>query len=198
MHRRLLHAQTFFSLEDPIEEVLFWGCDPDGHSDIQQRLNILIRQLDGRRKGTMTEIDLVFITRREVCFVECKLHCSREPFSARGDGWRKRCEDYRTLGGFKKALPKNPPDEPFRAIYQLVRTAIYAELLRADLNKQKARVHALLSHARCDKFPEIRERYKQFSEVCPFVNIGHIGYWEDLPNFEPGITKKLKEALLPP
>jgi hypothetical protein len=75
--------QTFFGLQAPIQELLFWGCNPDGKGESQQRLSIALRTLDGRRNGTMTEPDLVVITESEVCFVECKLLFTRNPWSAR-------------------------------------------------------------------------------------------------------------------
>jgi hypothetical protein len=46
-----------FGLSGPPEEMLFWGCDPDGTSEAQQELSICLRALDGKLKGNMTEPD---------------------------------------------------------------------------------------------------------------------------------------------
>lgn len=52
----------------PVKNILFWGCDVHEASDVQQLLNILIRTVDGRYRGTMTEPDLVLVTESEVVF----------------------------------------------------------------------------------------------------------------------------------
>ena len=75
--------QAFFSLASPVEEVLFWGCDPDCEAEAQQTLGILLRGLDGQQGGTLTEPDLVILTTAEVCFVECKAKPSRSPWVAK-------------------------------------------------------------------------------------------------------------------
>jgi hypothetical protein len=75
--------QAFFGLASPVEEVLFWSCDPDGEAEAQQTLGILLRGLDGQQGGTMTEPDLVILTTAEVCFVECKAKPSRFPWVAK-------------------------------------------------------------------------------------------------------------------
>ncbi len=67
-----------------VESVLFWGCDVEKHSETQQLLSILIRTIDGQLRGTMTEPDLVLVTKKEVVFVECKLNLngSQSPWKA--------------------------------------------------------------------------------------------------------------------
>jgi hypothetical protein len=83
-------VQRFFGLTKPIQEILYWGCSPDGKSDAQQELSIALRGLDGRQKGTMTEPDIVLLTEAEVCFDENKFLCGKEPWAAskKKEGWR--------------------------------------------------------------------------------------------------------------
>jgi hypothetical protein len=76
-------VQGIFGLSGQPEEMLFWGCDPDGTSESQQVLSICLRALDGQLKGNMTEPDLVPITSDDVCFVECKLRLTPLPWSAK-------------------------------------------------------------------------------------------------------------------
>jgi len=53
-----------------VDKMLFWGCDVEHHGEEQQLLNILIRTIDGKHRGTMTEPDLVIINnnRKRSCF----------------------------------------------------------------------------------------------------------------------------------
>ena len=77
-------SSALLGLSGPPEEMLYWGCDPDGTSEAQQALSICLRTLDGQLKGNMTEPDLVPITADDVCFVECKLSLTSLPWSAKG------------------------------------------------------------------------------------------------------------------
>ncbi len=65
--------------QDGAETLLFWGCatEPSGY-DAQQKLSSLIRLVDGRLGGTMTECDLVFITDTAVAVIEVKLNVEPE------------------------------------------------------------------------------------------------------------------------
>jgi len=198
---RLEVVQRFFALKSTIDELLFWGCDPDGKSELQQRLSILIRELDGKRKGNITEIDLAIITRTEVCFVEIKLKSYATPWTASEDkervadgktpGWQKRWADYRQAGF---DLPP-APSESEKHVYQLVRNAVYAKRLADDLGKQVARVCSLMSRSRVDIYPIVLEQYENFKRVCPFLIVDPILYWEDLPDFDPEVSRKLQETL---
>ena len=76
-------------LSGPPEEMLDWGCDPDGTSEAQQALSICLRTLDGQLKGNMTEPDLVPITADDVCSVECKLSLTSLPGQRRGQSHRR-------------------------------------------------------------------------------------------------------------
>lgn len=193
---RLDIIQKFFGLDDPVEEVLFWGCDPDGRSDIQQQLNILIRGFDGQRKGTMTELDLLIVTRSEICAVECKLRCSNEPWAAQGTGWRRRWTDYHRV--FPELLPEQPQDDPYRYIYQLMRNAIYAELLRKELGRRVSKVCALVSRERLSKVEGIEERYQAFVSHCKVAACAPLIYWEDLTDqVDSKVRSKLLTALAP-
>jgi len=121
-----------------VKTILFWGCDVENHGEEQQLLNILIRKIDGQLQGTMTEPDLVFITDREVVFVECKLNSSGKssPWKASSkkeedkiDGADKRFAIY------KKMFPELVCINDWRNVYQLIRQYVYARLLGSHLGK---------------------------------------------------------------
>lgn len=115
-----------------IRNILFWGCDVESHSEVQQYLNCLIRAIDGRHRGTMTEPDLVIITDREVAFIECKLNANgrQSPWKAQGEGAEKRFTTYKTECGFKELNEISD----WKPVYQLIRQYIYASRLAKLLN----------------------------------------------------------------
>ena len=188
-------AQRLFGLEYPIEEVLFWGCDPDARPSVQQDLNILIRYHDGRRRGTMTEPDLVFVTSHEICFVECKVSCTRDAWSATGGGWRKRWADYRTIPHIGGRLAENPGTAE-RDAYQLFRNAIYAALLSDRLGRKAAKVAGLVSSKWCSRLQEVAAVYRAFAQSTDFVEVLELRYWEELVDRVPKpVASKIKLAL---
>jgi hypothetical protein len=204
-------AQRFFGLRSPIEEFLFWGCDPDGRSNAQQVLSILLRGLDGSRRGTMTEPDLVILTDTEVCFVECKLSFAPAPWSARAmqttlavlacgtsqqdAGWKKRWGDYRARPAFQ-SLPAEPTPEN-GAVYQLVRNAIYAHLLAEKLGKDRVVVLSLTSRLQADLFPGTARQYAHVRGLCDtFATVADLRHWEDLRPHVPAEPRaKIQGAL---
>jgi hypothetical protein len=122
-----------------VNTILFWGCDVENHGEKQQLLNILIRTIDGKYKGTMTEPDLVIITKCEVVFVECKLNLSGDtsPWKApdkkdktKIDGADKR------FGIYKEMFPELMCINDWRNVYQLIRQYVYARSLGSQLSKQ--------------------------------------------------------------
>lgn len=90
--------QGFLDLGSPVEEVLFWGCNPDGEAEAQQTIGILLRDNDGNQGGTPTEPDLLILNAPGVCFVECKVPPSHFPWAAKGQPPAAR-----------KASSRNPP-----------------------------------------------------------------------------------------
>lgn len=137
---RLDIVQSFLGLCEPIQEILFWGCNLKGNGEAQQALNCLNREVDGRLRGTMTEVDLTAITAREVATIEVKGHIqtNRYPWagqinqrkeSVARDGWEKRWARYRETIRWVWPLPsKAKAKESVRRFYQLFRSAIYAYL----------------------------------------------------------------------
>jgi hypothetical protein len=123
-----------FRISKEVKTILFWGCDVECHGEEQQLLNILIRTIDGKYKGTMTEPDLVFITDREVVFVECKLN-------QRGNTspWKtpdKKDKDKDKIDGadkrfaiYEEMFPELMCDNEWRDVYQLIRQYVYARAL---------------------------------------------------------------------
>jgi len=142
-----------------VEKVLFWGCDVEYHGEEQQILNILIRITDGRYEGTMTEPDLVIITKGEVVFVECKLNQSGKssPWKApdkkdeaKIDGADKRFAIY------KEMLHELMYINDWRNVYQLIRQCVYAKLLSCHLGKKPLVI------------PIINEKHKDI--LCPYYS----------------------------
>ena len=115
-----------------VERILFWGCDIEHHDDEQQLLNILIRTIDGKYRGTMTEPDLVLITEEEAVFMECKLNQNGKtsPWRAQGEGAKKRMKTYR--GDF----PELNDIADWEDVYQLIRQYVYAKSLSENLKKK--------------------------------------------------------------
>jgi hypothetical protein len=124
-----------------VETVLFWGCDVAGRSDAQQLLSILLRRLDGRLKGTMTEPDVVLVTAAEVAFVECKLNLPSggSPWKAQvkekdaeGSGAARRMKIYAS-NGFPEL-----EGVPWADTYQLIRQYVYSRGMARELGKTAA------------------------------------------------------------
>lgn len=224
MHGQHEVIQRFFGLESGVSEVLFWGCDPDGRSPIQQWLNIKLRKLDGRRKGTMTEPDLVIVTGTEVCFVECKLLCVAEPWSNHAPretppdagagttpqqpaadttqpepkgGWKGRWADYRQFGNFGNWPPASPSQIEHGVVYQLFRNAIYSSLLAQHLNK-RAKLNVLLSEQYPRAYPAALHQYERFRGMrhTSVVTAPAPFFWERLSALLPHLlAAKLRRAL---
>jgi len=115
-----------------VVRILFWGCDVEPHGEEQQLLNILIRTIDGKHQGTMTEPDLVIITDGEVVFVECKLNQNGKasPWKAQGKGAEKRLLTY------IEKFPELKSITDWVAVYQLIRQYVYAKSLSEYLKKK--------------------------------------------------------------
>ena len=213
-------VQRIFGLSGCVEEMLFWGCDPDGTSEAQQELSICLRALDGQLKGNMTEPDLVLITADDVCFVECKLRFTPLPWSAKapkppGDdsdagadeaeqepstpntqaGWEKRWANYLAQGTFAPHLQS--PGPPDRDVYQLIRNAIYARLLADTLGKRNSVVLSLVSRLQWELFPDMERQYAHFRTRCsPFMTIAGPIFWEDvMQQVSPLLADRIRDAL---
>lgn len=197
--KRLEPVSEFFEIGDPIRDVLFWGCDAEGESESQQALNSLLRNLDGRRQGTMTEMDLVLITTDEVCSVEIKLRCGRFPWQAQGEGWKKRLKDYRELLPWEiEALPETPREmENRKKFYQLTRNAVYSSLLARALGKKTSFVTSLVDRGVYDRYPEIHDTYAQFQAWCTFCDVLDIRFWQDFREYDlpSTVVQKLDDTI---
>jgi len=115
-----------------VNRILFWGCDVEHRGEEQQLLNVLIRIIDGRHRGTMTEPDLVIVTEEEVVFVECKLNQrgKTSPWKARGSGAEKRMITY------VQEFPELQTVGDWRNVYQLIRQYVFARSLGNHLRKK--------------------------------------------------------------
>ena len=125
-----------------VEHVLLWGCDVQDHSDTQQLLNILIRRIDGRFKGTMTEPDLVLVTANEVVFVECKLNQN-----GKGSPWKAQKASGEQPTGAERRLSVYIEEEGFdelrqiqnwEPLYQIIRQYVYSKKMAKGLDKSPA------------------------------------------------------------
>jgi len=151
-----------------ISNLLFWGCDIEACSDTQQILNSLIRGIDGRHGGTMTEPDLVIVTDSEVAFVECKLNKNgnQSPWKSQGPGAAKRFNTYVNECGFSELRGINS----WKDVYQLIRQYIYAKSL-AEILKKHPIVFALIHEAHVDDWTHFYNPLTVFAPKIfrPFV-----------------------------
>lgn len=125
----------------PVGTVLFWGCDVEGRSDVQQLLSILLRTVDGQLKGTMTEPDLVLITTEEVAFVECKLNLNgmQSPWKAQQTSADKESGAARRMKSYiGSGFTELDGITDWEDIYQLVRQYVYATRLAQLLGRRPA------------------------------------------------------------
>ncbi len=177
-----------------VTHLLFWSCDVETSSDIQQILSCLIREIDGRHGGTMTEPDLVIITEGEVAFVECKLNRNgnQSPWKAQGPGATKRLNTYINECGFPELITiKNWED-----VYQLVRQYVYSKSLCKMLGKRPL-VFPLIHESHLDFWADFYNSLREFDSgiFCPFIT------WQQLRNRIQGLASvgllvnKMNEAL---
>lgn len=123
-------VSSLFKISE-VNTMLFWGCDVENRGEEQQLLNILIRTVDGKCQGTMTEPDLVVISDKEVVFVECKLNQSGKtsPWKA-GKGAEKRFKIY------AREFPELKDIANWKRVYQLIRQYVFAKLMAKHLEKR--------------------------------------------------------------
>lgn len=177
----------------PIETILFWGCNPQEQLDDSQiKLNSLIRLVDGRFQGTMTEPDLVFITKHEVVFIECKLNYNgnQSPWRAQSDGSKKRFEHYKS-----EYFPDLYKIKDWENVYQLIRNYIYSKLLAELLNKTPLIIPLINK-----KHDSILTKYYQSMIDFDQNTCKNIIYWQDIDEYLnekdfPDLKSKIKVAV---
>jgi hypothetical protein len=132
---RLDLAADVFGLSRPTG-LLLWGLAPEKKGEnLQCDVGGMLRSVDGKRRGQMTEPDVILVGREEVAIIECKLGEPDEPPSRPWAGSGKRWEDY------QKDLPELLKLEvDVKPIYQLVRMAFYAVKLGYKLDLQSVLV----------------------------------------------------------
>ena len=131
---RLDLAADVFGLSEPTG-LLLWGLAPEKKDEnLQYDVGEMLRSVDGKRGGQITEPDVILVGLEEVAFIECKLGEPDKPRSWAGSG--KRWDDYR------KDLPEllKPKVKDVKPIYQLVRMAFYAIKLGHKFDLQPALV----------------------------------------------------------
>jgi hypothetical protein len=183
----------FFGLSS-VSHLLFWGADVHTNSELQQLVSILIRTVDGRLGGTMTEADLVIVAEREVVFCECKLNNNggSSPWMAKGDGAEKR------MGVYKEHLPEIGDVPDWRSTYQLVRQYVYARKLALALDKEQL-VIPLINQVHCEN---LQRFYSPLQSVLGSV-FRPLATWQGMKSFLGAsslpvaveIVRKLDEAL---
>ena len=129
--RRLDLAADVFGLSEPTG-LLLWGLAPEKKDEnLQYDVGEMLRSVDGRRRGQMTEPDVILVGQDEIALIECKLGEANKSPSRPWAGSGKRWEDYR------RELPELlKPEVDVKPIYQLVRTAFYAVKLGHKLDLQ--------------------------------------------------------------
>jgi len=134
-----------------IQNVLFWGMDAEASGEEQQLVNILIRTIDGKHRGTVTEPDLIFISEKEVCFVECKLNQNGNT-----SPWRttNAQSSEKRMNVYREVLPELIHLDDWINVYQMIRQYIYAKVLGKILGKQP-RVYPLIN----ERHQEILQPY---------------------------------------
>lgn len=176
---RLDLAADVFGLSEPIG-LLLWGLAPEKKDEnLQYDVGEMLRSVDGRRRGQMTEPDVVLVGREEVALIECKLGGPDKPPSRPWAGSGKRWEDYR------KDLPELLTSEvDVKPIYQLVRIAFYAVKLGHKLNLHPVLVS--LSNQANWKLEPRRTRslarlWEDFVENIGSVDIRCVSaHWQDI------------------
>ena len=153
----------FFGISS-VERMLIWGCDLEHHGEEQQLLNVLIRGMEARHGGTMTEPDLVLVGREEVLFVECKLNQAGagSPWRSRGEGAARRWTTY------SERLPRLAQVSEWRPLYQLLRNYVYAVEMARYLGKCP-RVTSLLNERHSERLDLVGTYYEPFRQFDPAV-----------------------------
>jgi len=123
-----------------VQTLLFWSMDPENCGEEQQLVNILIRTIDGKHRGTMTEPDLILFTDKEVCFIECKLNQNgrTSPWRTTSEGSAKRMNTY------QEVLSELEQFDDWKNVYQMIRQYVYSKSLGKILGKTP-RVYPLIN-----------------------------------------------------
>ena len=115
--------------------------DSEANGDEQQLVNILIRTIDGKHRGTVTEPDLIIISDKEVCFIECKLNQNGKtsPWKTNNPkSSEKRMNTYREL------FPELDHLDDWINVYQMIRQFVYAKSL-GEILRKNPRVYPLIN-----------------------------------------------------
>jgi len=180
-----------------VDKMLFWGCDVEHHGEEQQLLNILIRTIDGKHQGTMTEPDLVIITGREVVFVECKLNQrgNTSPWKSKGKGAEKRMKTY------AEEFPEIKSVQDWEVVYQLIRQYVFAKSLSEYLKKKPVVIPLINEKHReilSDYYLKVKHsplnKKEVFRDFVTWQDLLRMLSTSDLPN-KSIISAKIKEAL---
>jgi len=174
---RLDLVADVFGLSEPTG-LLLWGLAPEKKDEnLQYDVGEMLRSIDGKRGGQMTEPDVILVGREEVAFIECKLGEPDKPLSRPWTGSGRRWEDYR------KDLPEllKPDIEDVKPIYQLVRMAFYAVKLGHKLNLRPVLV-SLSNQANWETEPHPpASLWKDFMENIGSVDIRCVSaHWQDI------------------
>ena len=155
-----------------VRTILFWGVDPEYQGEEQQLTNIMIRTIDGKLRGTLTDPDLVVFTEKEVCFIECKLNQKGKssPWKTRSHGSEQRMKIY------VDKYPELETITEWRSVYHMIRQYVYAKALAEILDKTP-RVFPLVN----EKHMEIiSNHYKTLQESSIQDTFGEIMTWQQI------------------
>jgi hypothetical protein len=169
-------AADVFGLFEPTG-LLLWGLAPENKDEnLQYDVGEMLRSVDGKRRGQMTEPDVILVGREEAAFIECKLGEPDKPLSRPWTGSGKRWEDYR------KDLPDLlKPEVDVKPVYQLVRMAFYAVKLGHKLNLQPVLVSLSNQANWMIGTPSPLDLWKGFIESIGSVDIRCVStHWQDI------------------
>lgn len=164
-----------FGLSRPIG-LLFWtiAADPKDQ-DLQYRVGRVIRSVDGKRRGQITEPDVVIVGGEAVAVVENKLG---EPDAKMSKAWKgsgARWEDY---------LAEMPDlvslKDYAQSAYQLIRMLFYARILGWELGLQPVLVSLSNQSNWALGRPSMAEQWQGFiSRVPPDVRCVSV-HWQQI------------------
>jgi hypothetical protein len=172
---RLDLAADVFGLSEPTG-LLLWGLAPENKDEnLQYDVGEMLRSVDGKRGGQITEPDVILVGLEEAAFIECKLGELDKPRSWWA-GTGRRWEDYR------KELPELlKPEVDVKPIYQLVRMAFYAVKLGYKLDLQPVLVSLSNQANWTTGTRPLASLWEEFVESIGSVDIRCVSaHWQDI------------------
>jgi len=143
--------------------LLFWSiADDTKDQDLQYRVGRVIRSVDGKRRGQITEPDVVIAGCEAVAVIECKLGEPNAKMSKAWKGSGARWGDY--LAEMPDLLNLKDYAQP---AYQLIRMLFYARILGRELGLQPVLVSLSNQSSWALGRPSMAEQWQDFVSRVP-------------------------------